>query len=200
MRKYKIRDNTPQRTCTKSYSSYRSYKPYLKKDFNKSCGYCGDFEGWAGGSKVYHIDHFVPKSLFPHLKNVYNNLVYACPYCNISKSDDWPSGEEKIFIKGNAGYIEPCDVSYETHFSRDSTGSITAESEIALYMHKKLKFFLKRHRVIWNLTRLKETITEIQKVLDKEELQIPEAEVSQLKALHFELTNEFFKYLDYLMD
>ena len=60
-----FRTDTPQRTCKKTFANYRSFKPYLRTDFRKKCGYtdCSDF--WFGGPKTFHIDHFKPKSKFP---------------------------------------------------------------------------------------------------------------------------------------
>ncbi len=78
----------PIRTCTKKYARYRYYKAYLREDFNKRCGYCDDRDIICGGIRGFHIDHFRPQKPFSHLENDYNNLVYACPYCNGGKSND----------------------------------------------------------------------------------------------------------------
>ncbi|MCY8147026.1 HNH endonuclease [Bacillus inaquosorum] len=199
MKSHPIRLKTPKRTCIKSYKVYRSYKPYLAQDFNRSCGYCGDFDGWSGGIKVYHIDHFVPKSLFPHLQNKYYNLVYACPYCNASKSNDWPTGKEKIFCTETEGYIDPCDTEYEQHLYRNSVGAILPKSTVGAYMHRTLKLFLRRHEVIWNVTQLKYVLDEIKLILVKENLNIPPKKIEQLKCLYAELNLEFHEYLDYII-
>lgn len=86
-----FRDKQPIRTCVKKYANYKSYKPYLAKDFFNRCGYtdCSDF--WFGGMNNFHIDHFKPWKKYPQnplLKTDYQNLVYCCSYVNILKSDD----------------------------------------------------------------------------------------------------------------
>lgn len=60
-----FRDKQPIRTCVKKYANYKSYKPYLAKDFFNRCGYtdCSDF--WFGGMNNFHIDHFKPWKKYP---------------------------------------------------------------------------------------------------------------------------------------
>ena len=36
------------------------------------------------------IDHFRPRSKFPHLTFDWLNLIYACERCNKAKADEWP--------------------------------------------------------------------------------------------------------------
>lgn len=47
---YSIHAIKPKRTCTETYRNYLSFKPYLRGDFNKRCGYCDDDDFNAGGS------------------------------------------------------------------------------------------------------------------------------------------------------
>lgn len=181
----KFRDKSPQRTCTKTYASYKSYKSYLKKDFNNKCGYtdCSDF--WFGGKNSFHIDHFKPLTKYPNLEKNYSNLVYCCSYVNILKSDD----------EGN--YIDPCDVDYNLHFERDVDGNIIPKrnSPQARYMYSKLKLYLKRYQVIWKLEKIRST-------MDKVKLAINSLKNDGLKQelliLQGELGNELLTYLEYL--
>lgn len=182
-----FRDLTPKRTCTKSYASYGSYKAYLAADFNNRCGYTDSHDRWFGGMSTFHIDHFKPHSTFPGLKTTYSNLVYACSYVNILKSNDDPSN-----------YLDPCAVNYNQHFYRDSSGAIypNAQSPQAVYMHKKLKLGLSRYRLIWSL----EKCDEILKKLDEVKKTIPadtKEEVAFLR-LYVSLAQEFRGYLEYL--
>ncbi|WP_145962309.1 HNH endonuclease signature motif containing protein [Pectobacterium peruviense] len=142
-----FRLQTPKRTCVKSYKIYGSYKPYLAKDFYNRCGYtnCPDF--WFGGKGNFHIDHFIPWKKHPtqpNLKTDYSNLVYCCSYVNILKSDD------------ETAYLDPCNEDYNNHFLRDDYGNILAnkKSVKAVYMHNKLKLYLKRYQIIWMLENL----------------------------------------------
>ncbi|VVH65724.1 hypothetical protein BSPLISOX_2278 [uncultured Gammaproteobacteria bacterium] len=135
----------PTRTCTKSYSRYSSFKEHLEEDFNKSCGYCDDPNLYYGQKLDYHIDHFKPKSRFPELEVEYKNLVYSCPYCNRAKSNKW---------KAKNGFIDPCSQEYDKNLQRDDKGQIQPITERGEYIIQNLQLHLKRHEVIWTLSRL----------------------------------------------
>ncbi|AZI55166.1 MULTISPECIES: hypothetical protein [Epilithonimonas] len=178
-----FRTDTPQRTCKKTFANYRSFKPYLRTDFRKKCGYtdCSDF--WFGGPKTFHIDHFKPKSKFPELETSYSNLVYCCSYVNVLKSDD------------ENEYLDPCDVNFNEHFDRDNDGNIFAMkgSATAVYMHKSLKLFLKRYQIIWALDKLIEKIDLLGDVIEKN------VNVSnEVKDEYINLNIEFHKYRNFL--
>lgn len=178
-----FRNDTPKRTCVKTYANYRSFKPYLRTDFKMKCGYtdCSDF--WFGGSKTFHIDHFKPKSKFPKLETSYSNLVYCCSYVNILKSDD------------ENEYLDPCNVNYNEHFERDNDGNIFAkkESATAVYMHKTLKMFLKRYQIIWMLDKLIEKIDLLGDVIEKN----PNIS-DDIRNEYVNLNLEFHKYRKFL--
>ena len=150
-----FRSKQPKRICTKVYTNYRSYKPYIAEDFNHRCGYtdCSDF--WFGGINTFHIDHFKPLKNHPKLKNTYSNLVYCCSYVNILKSDD------------EGTYLDPCDIDYNAHFERDSNGNIIPinTSVEAKYMHSRLKLYLKRYQIIWKLDQLLLRMRELQNAI-----------------------------------
>ncbi|MFA6143351.1 MAG: hypothetical protein WCW84_10915 [Sulfurimonas sp.] len=48
----------------------------LKKDFFKKCYICEEV------TRHFEVDHFYPKSHYPHLLNEYKNLFYCCQKCN----------------------------------------------------------------------------------------------------------------------
>lgn len=101
-----------------SYSKYSSYKKYLRLEFNHRCAYCDVHEAEDGGSKKFHIDHYLPKSSFPKKRLEYSNLFYSCADCNILKSDYWAGRIQKIF---NKYILNPCKYDYAIHF--DYAGS-----------------------------------------------------------------------------
>ncbi len=152
---FNFRDHTPVRTSQNKYTNYRLFKSELAADFSNRCGYtnCQDF--WFGGQTNFHIDHFIPwkkhHEKFPNLKTDYSNLVYSCSFVNILKSDD----------EGN--YLDPVSVNFNDHFNRDQYGMIMAnpDSEKALYMHKRLKLYLRRYQIIWMLDKLDMLITKL---------------------------------------
>jgi uncharacterized protein (TIGR02646 family) len=142
----------PTRTCTKSYSGYSSFKEHLEKDFNKSCGYCDDPNLHYGQKLDYHIDHFKPKSKFPKLETNYDNLVYSCPYCNRAKSDKW---------KVKNGFIDPCSQEYDKNLQRNDKGQIQSITVRGKYIVQHLQLHLRRHEIIWTLSRLKEQMQQL---------------------------------------
>lgn len=142
---YPFRKLEPRRTCTKIYSDYKSYKPYIVKDFNQRCAYTDCPDSFFGGARNFHIDHIKPKKKFPKLSNDYKNLVYSCSYVNIRKSD----AEIEI--------LDPCDIDWNLHFGRDSYGNILPipESEQAMLIYQSLSLYLKRYGIVWMLERLR---------------------------------------------
>lgn len=75
-----------------SFSNYRQYKPFLKQEFSARCVYCLALEALRGYD-AFGVDHYRPKSQFPHLETEYLNLLYACNRCNSAKGSFWPTPE-----------------------------------------------------------------------------------------------------------
>ncbi|HHQ4887559.1 TPA: HNH endonuclease, partial [Aeromonas veronii] len=70
--------------------SLRNLKPLLLDKFNHQCAYCG--------TKLYDplmadIEHFYPKSLYPHLLEESDNILIACRACNMIKANKFPIGD-----------------------------------------------------------------------------------------------------------
>ena len=77
------------RKPTDSY--WLSYRADLASIFQGLCAYCEEFTSGE-------VDHFQPKSKFPHLVYTWDNWLFACHECNHSKLDSWPA----------SGYVDPC--------------------------------------------------------------------------------------------
>lgn len=189
----KLREKVPCRsTEVYKYADFHKYKPFLRVDFNKKCGYCDDTDIRNGGHRFYQIDHFVPQNVFKKLKdNDYHNLVYSCPFCNRAKWHKWPSNDEEISIIENTGFIDPCSEDFDIHLERNLYGEINAQTEIGQYMFKELNLGLKRHAIIWNIEKLITQINEIKVLIEKE---IDE----NLKETLFSLYEEQKKFQDSL--
>ena len=158
-----VQKQKPKRECTKVYARYTSFKPYIREDFNKRCGYCDDLDIYHGGVRGYQIDHFKPHSIlkFSHLKEVYVNLVYSCPFCNRAKSDKWEDVD---------GFIDPCTEEYDTHLERNKKGQIISKSSRGSFIYKNLNLFLKRHELLWMIEKIiqqKEELIVFKKILEK---------------------------------
>lgn len=68
------------------FADYRSYKPYLQKLFRNKCVYCRVADG-IKGSEGFGVDHYLPRSKYPHLGVTWSNLFYACNVCNTWKGE-----------------------------------------------------------------------------------------------------------------
>ena len=179
---FRNNDSTPVRTYQgKELKNYRRYKPHLQKDFKKKCGYTNCIDDWFGGSITFQIDHFLPQSKYPNLKTKYSNLIYSCSYVNRAKSND----------EGN--YLDPCDTDYNQHFFRNDKGEIIPEptSQQAVYMHKKLKLYLRRYSTIWTLEQLESRMIELRDIIEK-------SDDNEAKELFIQVTMKYMDYKKYL--
>lgn len=188
-----FRVKSPERTCVKIYKNYRSFKPFLIKDFNENCGYCNSSHTWHGGYKHYHIDHFAPKSLFPELETEYDNLVYSCPLCNLAKSDKWISDDPKKNVVNGEGFLDPCEDDFNQHFQRDGVGFIIGISSEAKYMVKEMNLNLEIHSVTWELSRLERVINDYAEKLSNNIMDDDETKI--MENVHYTLLVLFYDFL-----
>ena len=138
----------------------------LAQDFHNRCGYCDDSGILV--KQAFHIDHFAPKSIFPELKNRYENMVYSCPYCNQSKSNKWAGNTASENIFEGKGFCDPCSDDYSNHLKRSENGEMYAISGVGRYMFIELKLYLKRHSIIYRIELLEEAIVRLQKHIENE--------------------------------
>ena len=68
------------------YANYVSFRPWQRDEFCFRCVYCLRRELWMAPSS-FQIDHLEAVSVNPEAMTAYDNLFYACPTCNSSKSD-----------------------------------------------------------------------------------------------------------------
>lgn len=75
---------------------YSDWKPILAEEGFHQCVYCA-LPDATFGERNFHVEHYKPKSRakFKHLENDIRNLFYACPACNVFKSDSWPRAPKK---------------------------------------------------------------------------------------------------------
>ena len=96
MGKELFRKENPERTYKgPELKPYGKYKSKLVEDFNGRCGYTDCNHLWFGGRRNFHIDHFKPKSKYPHLETKYSNLVYSC---SSDSSSDKSSGSSPLHV------------------------------------------------------------------------------------------------------
>ena len=169
-------------------------KKHLAEDFGNRCAYCDDPDTYGGGYPAYHVEHFAPKEKFPKLQFDYDNLLYACPWCNRAKWDIWPSDDPTISVIGDEGFIDPCSEEYEKHFERLADGSIIGKTPLGEYMNKTLHLYLKRHSIVYNIDKLYQKRQELENSIeaDKESGK----DCSKKEAVLHLITKEFFEYFD----
>lgn len=192
---HKLRESTPKRRpCPREVSRYNEHKDDLREDFNGKCGYCDDEDKWTGGKRFFHVDHFVPQK---HLKAIsdkeYSNLVYSCFFCNNSKRSDWPTNDEHLHNNGREGYIDVCLPEYDAQFYRSREGEIFSKTDLGEYMYRKLKLFLRRHAVIWNMGRLHKQVLEIKEILGEQENPGLKEKLTGLLSIHFEYIQQLIE-------
>ena len=97
----------------------------LRRRFHEKCGYCErKFE--PAGELQPTVDHFRPRSRFPHLVYEWDNWVSSCQRCNFAKADQWP----------DTGYVDPCAADWlerpEEYFDyAPTTGEIIVKPGLA---------------------------------------------------------------------
>lgn len=193
-----LRRSRPVRTCEKVFTVYKTYKKYLRTDFNKRCGYCDILDKTIGGTKSFHIDHFAPQVPFDHLECSYSNLIYSCPSCNSAKSNKWAMPTESPSHDGIKGYIDPCTTDYDEHLGRNLKGVIVSKSELGEFVRKNLKLYLLKHSIYWKFERIDDLIKEIKKEIDL--LDENSAEWVASKGQYFLLLEEFHKYYELITE
>lgn len=203
-----FRSKQPARsTGVPEEKSHLNYRAQLAKDFNNRCGYTDCSHMWWFGG--FEIDHFAPMSPrikdadklaeFKKLECKYDNLVYACPQINRSKSNDWPTDDPTLPVSadGSRGYLDPCNNDYNEFFYRTNSGGIMpTDNPIALYMWKRLKLYLKRYELSWRLTWLYENVEELDGLIKSGKLSSEESE--EVEQMANELRKKFFEYFRYI--
>jgi hypothetical protein len=93
------------------YSTYESYRPWLEDEFSFRCIYCLNRKVWSP-TNIWAIDHLISQDKAPGLECEYDNLVFACQFCNQQKlSNRVP---------------DPCRVAYGDCLRVESNGTVTA--------------------------------------------------------------------------
>lgn len=97
------------------YQEYESYREWLRDEFSFRCVFCLMRETWTNRRAIWHLDHRTPQAKDPSSKLDYENLLYVCSGCNITKS---------IHL-----VPDPCQVALGKCLKVKPDGSITALNE-----------------------------------------------------------------------
>ena len=181
---------------------YSSWKDILAVEGYNQCVYCSTKDYRLGGIRHFHVEHYKPKSKFPDLEDVITNLFYACPICNVFKSNDWYKLTGNL---NNKQYPDPSNYNYDNLFTIKPDGLIEGKNKCGEYIINKLalnrgqliidrKFKLllegysslknEYHKIVLTLidnnsneakSILKSLILSYQKVIDKKDLMFESA-------------------------
>lgn len=187
-----FRDITPKlRENRNECELYTSYRKTLRQDFKHRCGYCNDID--KRRIRSFTIDHFVPqnpKDFTHNIKpNYYYNLIYSCSYCNLAKSNKYPTKDPKKPHNGTVGFIDPTTEEYTQTFERTQFGKIIAKEQSDLTDHiiENLNLWYPIHERMWKLERVMKLNLDIKEKLRKTK----NAEIiKDLKDLHYDLLVE----------
>lgn len=190
-----LKQKIPTRSFTgEMWKTNASNKRRLVVDFEKKCAYCDDHDHYSGGYNSYHVEHFAPKEKFKHLEFTYDNLLYSCPYCNISKSNKWIGKDEHENIVKDQGFVDPCSDEYNRHLGRNQDGSIAYITDVGKYMYIELKLYLKRHQLIHNLEKVRIKKKQLKAKID--ETARNGKDIQELQEFYQQLCVIFCEYYD----
>lgn len=192
--------------CKKPIRSYSgevwrtnsSNKRRLAKDFDNKCAYCDDYDIYSGGYNVYHVEHFAPKEKFKELEFTYDNLLYSCPFCNISKSNKWVGNTSNENVIGNQGFVDPCTDEYDVHLERDDKGKIFYKTLLGKYMYEELKLYLKRHSIFYNLEKIRLKKNSLKEKIDEKKRK--NEDYVELESFYKDLCVIFCEYYDLIFE
>lgn len=84
---------------------HRAVRKKLKEIYNRKCAYC---DSEVGGTLYPHIEHYRPKSIYYWLAYEWDNLLFSCQVCNVSKGKKFPREENiKVFYDMDLSSEEP---------------------------------------------------------------------------------------------
>ena len=115
---------------------YRSFRPYVRRDFKQYCAYCLLHEDNAAGEENFELDHFHPRKQFKAIEKDFYNLYYSCHPCNRIKWHQWPTPE--LQAKG-IGFVDLCKDNFEDHFREKPDGQWEPLTESARYTLKAIR-------------------------------------------------------------
>ena len=100
---------------------YRKLRSQMLEKFGRKCSYCG--------TKLYEstqacIEHFYPKSIYPHFANELSNLLIACNTCSMIKRDRFPLDDE-----GKPLLINPAVEKFSDHIAELDNGYLEGITE-----------------------------------------------------------------------
>jgi len=130
---WKIVDKS--KTVQPKKGSYSDWKEILANEGSYQCVYCAIKDQRLGGIRHFHVEHYKPKSIFPDLTDIITNLYYACPICNVLKSNDWFDITNDL---NDHQYPDPSNFNYNDLFNLARNGELESDNNCGKYIIHKL--------------------------------------------------------------
>jgi len=163
------------------FADYRVYYDEISEDCDFRCVYC-DILLRENGGEGMHLDHFRPQKLFPELSKSPENLVLACPKCNLLKSDYWPN--ENLC---SSHFIDPFKITRSDHFKIIEDGKVYGLSSQSDYMITILSLNRLSRCAVRKMRTLKREATQLIAHIEIELLNLdttsPDFQIQQLHSL-----------------
>ncbi|MEZ6056156.1 MAG: hypothetical protein R3C01_05585 [Planctomycetaceae bacterium] len=116
-------DSDPKGKADSIYSSARSSNPqWFQEVVNalRTMSGAGERCMFCSGSESSDVEHFQPKSIFPHLAMTWDNFLWSCTICNRFKSNRFPPDTEP-----GPKLINPCEENVWDFFYVDEFGNLS---------------------------------------------------------------------------
>lgn len=173
-----FKEHEIKRTCQKAFEKPSSYRPYLEKDFHDRCCYCNMPQNLI--TSPFHVDHFIPCKIFKGKRDTlwtdYENLMWSCPKCNLSKGDKYQGDFMSIPGIVNELFYNPTVTDYNEIFYRNEYGGIDSDDEKGREIIKRLKLYRPIHNMAWLVEHLEilwgKLDEEVQQETDKDRKEI----------------------------
>lgn len=170
MKYEKFKRHSIKRTCTIVLDKPQKYRPYLQRDFHERCCYCNMPEDLL--TVPYHVEHFIPEKVFKgvrdSLRTDYNNLMWSCPKCNLSKGDKYQGNIVDHSRIENELFYNPAETDYNDIFYRNELGGIDSDDWKGRQMINLLKLYRPVHNLAWLLERYEKVAIELDEQQKKE--------------------------------
>lgn len=164
MKYAEFREHDIHRTCTEQYDMPQKFRAHLQKDFHGRCCYCNMSEDLV--TVPFHVEHFIPEKVFKgirdELRTDYNNLMWSCPKCNLSKGDKYQGDIWDVSKIENELFYNPVETDYNRVFYRNELGGIDSDDLKGREMIKLLKLYRPVHNFAWLLERLEKLCDQLE--------------------------------------
>ena len=114
----------------------------------------------------------------------------ACPRCNLSKSDKWPTKDIARPHNGQRGFVDTADPEFDEHLERNEKGYVAGKTSVGNSMCNMLHLDIRRTDLYWNAAQLKQQLKELEELYQEGRL------TERQKDIYIETNIIFNEYID----